>query len=267
MLNDLLAQWDLLHLKSWIRALLLPPVPLLALALLLVWWPGRRWRVALTAVLASLYLLGTPAVGAWLIEVLNDPPPPLTAAQRQTLKGAPQTAVLVLGAGRESSVPELDGAPDLTPLAVARLRHGVRLARELNLPLGFSGGVGHAASAGLDEAAVAARIARQEFGVSMRWQENRSRDTLENARFSTTMLHRDGIRRIVLVTDASHQRRALAAFERAAAEQGVTMAVLPATMGLPKDGPMDARDWIPTPRGWQWSWLAVYEWLGRLGGA
>lgn len=267
MFNDLLAQWNLLHLKPWIRALLLPPVPLLLLALLLVWWPGRRWRVALTALLAGLYLLATPAVGAWLIQVLTDPPPPLGAAQRRTLAGAPQTAVLVLGAGRDASVPELDGAPDLTHLGVARLRHGARLAREAGLPLGYSGGVAHGAAPGLDEAAVAARIARQEFGLTLRWQENRSRDTLENARFSIRQLHRDGIRRIVLVTDASHQRRALAAFERAAAEQGVTMAVLPAPVGLPGDGPTTPGDWMASPRGMLWSWLAVYEWLGRLGGA
>lgn len=267
MLNDLLAHADLLHWKPAIRALLLPPVPLLLLALALVWWPGRRWRLGLTALLAALYLLGTPAVGAWLIDLLTEPPPPLSAAQRQALTAAPQTAVLVLGGGRYAAVPELDGAPDLTPLSLARLRHGARLARETGLPLGFSGGLGHGASPGADEASVAARIAQQEFGVPLRWQENRSRDTLENARLSTALLHRDGIRRIVLVTDATHQRRALAAFARAAAEQGVTMTVQPATMGLPDEGRNAAMDWVPAPRGALWSWLAFYEWFGQLGGA
>jgi len=267
MLNDLLAQADLLHWKPLFRSLLLPPTPLLLLALLLLWWPGRRWRLVPSALLLGVYLLSTQAVGAWLIRVLTDPPPPLTTAQRQTHKGAPQTAVLVLGAGRQAAVPELDGAPDLTPLALARLRHGARLARETGLPLAFSGGVGHGAGPGADEAAVAARVARQEFGVPLRWQEGRSRDTLESARLSTALLHREGIRRIVLVTDATHQRRALAAFARAAGEQGVTMAVLPATVGLPAPGPTSLADWVATPRGAQWSWLAFYEWFGRLAGA
>jgi uncharacterized SAM-binding protein YcdF (DUF218 family) len=272
MFNDLFSQLDLLHLKPIVRALLLPPVPLLLLALGWLWWPRRGdaappRRLGLSLLLASLWLVGTPAVGTWLTLALTQPPPPLSAAQRQALTGARDAAVLVLGAGREPVALELDGAPDLTPLSLARLRHGAWLSRQTGLPLGYSGGLGHGSAPGPDEAQVAARVAQQELGLPLRWREDRSRDTRENARFSVAMLHRDGIRRIVLVTHAAHQRRALAAFERALADQGLAMTLLPAPVAWPTGQLGHAGDWLPTPRGLQLSWMAVYEALGRWGGA
>lgn len=270
MFNDLLSQWDLLHLKPLVRALLLPPVPLLLLALALLWWPRRGAtppRAGLTLMLVALWLVGSPAVGSWLVVRLTEPPPPLSAKQRQALAGARDAAVLVLGAGREPVALELDGAPDLTPLSLARLRHGAWLARQMGLPLAYSGGLGHGSAPGPDEAQVAARVAQQELGVALRWREDRSRDTRENARYSVAMLHRDGVRRIVLVTHAAHQRRALAAFERALAEQGLSVALFPAPVAWPTGQLGHLGDWLPTPRGLAQSWMAVYEALGRLGGA
>jgi uncharacterized SAM-binding protein YcdF (DUF218 family) len=269
-MNELLTQMDLLHWKPVLRALLLPPVPLLLLLLALVllpWRGGQRVRGALLLAVAGLWFTATPVGGAWLMQTLTQPPPALNAAQRLALVGAPNTAVLVLGAGRDAAVAEFDGRADLTPLALARLRYGVWLARQTRLPLGFSGGLGHGLEPGPSEAALAAQVARQEFGLALRWREDRSRDTRENARLSVALLQRDGVRQIVLVTHAAHQRRALAGFRQAIAEQGAAITLLPAPMGGPANGPVVAMDWVPTPRGLQLSWMAVYEWLGQLGGA
>lgn len=269
-MNEFLTQWDLLHLKPLVRVLLLPPVPLLLLLAalaLLPWRTGRLVRVLVLAASVGLWLLGTPAVGHWLVQVLTRPPAPLSAVQRHALVGAPNTAILVLGAGRDAAVPEYDGAPDLAPLGLARLRYGAWLARQTGLPLGYSGGVGHAAAAGASEAQIAALVVQRDQGLRLRWREGRSRDTRENARFSVAMLQADGIRQIVLVTDASHQRRALAMFRLAIAEQPSPITVLPAPMNLSSPGGRDFFDWVPTPRGLQQSWTAVYEFIGRLAGA
>lgn len=269
-MNELLTQWDLLHWKPLARAVLLPPAPLLLLLAalaLLPWRGGRLVRLLVLACAVALWLLGTPAGGHWLVQVLTQPPPPLSAAQRLALVGADNTAILVLGGGRDVAVPEYDNAPDLVPLGLARLRYGAWLARQTRLPLGYSGGVGHAAAAGVSEAQIAALVARRDHGLPLRWLEDRSRDTRENARYSVAMLHASGVRQIVLVTDASHQRRALANFRQAIADQGWPITVLPAPMNMPRPGTADLFDWVPTPRGLQQSWMAVYEWIGRLAGA
>ena len=72
-----------------------------------------------------------------------------------------------------------------------------------------------AEAGGSTEAAIADRIAREEFGLPLRWREDRSRDTRENAAASVRLLRAAGVRRIVLVTHAWHMPRALRAFQEA----------------------------------------------------
>ena len=52
----------------------------------------------------------------------------------------------------------------------------------------------------------------KEFNVPVRWTESRSMTTHENAAYSSELLKRDGVSRVLLVTHAWHMRRAMAAF-------------------------------------------------------
>jgi uncharacterized SAM-binding protein YcdF (DUF218 family) len=268
-MNDWLVLWGMEAWKPALRTLLMPPLSLLLLLLLAAWLVRRRPRLAQTlAVLAAMLLwaFSTPLVGHGLVEVLTQPPPPLSAARIAALAGAPHTAILVLGAGRRPEAPEY-AAPDLSPLGLARLRHAWWLARQTGLPLGYSGGIGHGAEDGPTEADAARQVTQRDHGVPLRWAEDRSRDTNENARYSVAMLQADGITQVVLVTHGFHQRRALAAFERAIARSGKTMQLVPAPMGLnpPLQGAW--RDVLPGPDGLDHSRWALHEWLGRLAGA
>ena len=287
-MNELFIGLGILGWKPWLGSLLLPPVPLLLLVLVGVWLlvgrrqpsrptgptllrgPSQRRRVlgwaCLLAGLIGLWLAATTALGATLVRVLTDPPPPLSAAQRAGLRGAPHTAILVLGAGRQLQAPEY-GTADLRPLTLQRLRYGLWLARQTGLPVGYSGGLGHGASAGPTEADVAGRIAERDFGLRLRWLEDQSRDTDENARFSLRLLHADGVQTVVLVTHDFHQRRALAAFARASQRDGVTMAVLPAPLGGRAASALGLADWLPSADGFALTRNALHEWLGRLAGA
>jgi uncharacterized SAM-binding protein YcdF (DUF218 family) len=92
--------------------------------------------------------------------------------------------------------------------------------------------------------------------VPVKWIEPRSRDTFENAAFSAAMLRTDGIRRILLVTDAMHMPRARAAFERAGME------VVSAPTLFFGGQARSPGAWVPSAEGMRRSWYAMYELLG-----
>lgn len=268
-LNDLLSSLGLGAAKGLLSLLVLPPAsPLLAAAAGALM--RRRWPRLGTALIAGgllvMWLLCLPAVGIGLANGLTRPPQALTAVQVAALQRAPHTAVLVLGAGRRALAPEY-GMVDLSPLTAERLRYGVWLARRTGLPLGYSGGLSPWVRPGASEADAAALVAQRDFGVALRWREDRSRDTDENARYSVAMLKADGITQIVLVTHDMHQRRALAAFDRAMQRQGVQMRLVPAPVAVRVPGPLVPGDFWPTLEGLQRSLYALHEWLGLLAGA
>ncbi|GCL61956.1 YdcF family protein [Pseudaquabacterium pictum] len=268
-MNDWLVHWGLEAWKPALRALVMPPVPMLLLVLLGLALvrrrPGLGRSLAVLGVLAT-WLVCTPWAGHLLQQALTRPPPPLAAAQVASLRQAPGTAILVLGAGRRTLMLEY-GQPDLTPLTLERLRYGWWLARQTGLPLGYSGGVGHGARDGVTEADAVALVTVRDHGVPLRWAEGRSRDTNENARYSVAMLQAAGITRLVLVTHGFHQQRALAAFGRAIANSGRPMALVAAPVGLRPPPTPALGDFLPGHDGLAHSIWAVHEWLGWLAGA
>lgn len=268
-MNTLFVALGMEHWKAGLGALLLPPLPLLLLALLGALLPARRRRLGQALVLlatAGLWAACAPGVGATLLEALTQPPPALSAQRIARLAGAPRTAILVLGAGRNAEAPEY-GAPDLKPLTLFRLRYGLWLARQTGLPVGYSGGIGHGSADGPTEAEAARQVARRDFGVTLRWLEDRSRDTRENAIHSVAMLHAAGIEQVLLVTHGVDQRRALRNFDRAIRQAGVTMQVIAAPMGLQRPVDWELGDWLPSAEGLALTRWALHEWLGWWAGA
>ncbi|WP_341648475.1 YdcF family protein [Thauera humireducens] len=92
------------------------------------------------------------------------------------------------------------------------MRYGARLARTTGLPLLVSGGgIGNETA----EAVLMKSALEEDFGLTVRWAEARSRDTRENALFSAQILREADVRHVLLVTHAMHMPRAQAAFESA----------------------------------------------------
>ena len=116
----------------------------------------------------------------------------------------------------------------------------------------------------MPEAQVAARIAANEFGRPLKWIEDGSRDTRENAARSVALLRAAGIRRIVLVTHGWHMPRALRAFEAAA---GSDIRIEAAPMGLARGAETPALTWMPTTQGMALVRNVLRELLGRIAGA
>lgn len=268
-MNNLFHLLGIEDLKPALGALLLPPVPLLLLVLMSARLMPRRRLLAWCGLLVAclgLWTMCTTAVGDALMQALLTTPPALSSTQISQLKRAPKTAIVVLGAGRTLLAPEY-GEATLKPMTVERLRYGLWLARQTALPVAYSGGLGYGNEPGPSEAEVAARVAKQEFGQSLRWTEERSRDTQENAIYTLALLAPQGIEHIVLVTHGFHMQRALADFERAKQASKVHITIQPAPMDLRADRPLDLGDWIPSREGFTRTHLALHEWLGRMMGA
>ncbi|MBB4841518.1 uncharacterized SAM-binding protein YcdF (DUF218 family) [Paucibacter oligotrophus] len=258
-------------LKPFVLALLLPPTPFLLLALLGLVLQGRQgpWGRGLVLTgLLGVWLSCSDAAGQALARHVLQLPPGLSGAQLMALKSESQqnqdVAILVLGAGARRMVPEYLG-PRLKTRSLERLQYGVWLSRQLQAPLGFSGGIGWNARQGeLSEGELAQAAVQKEYLSQFRWLESKSRDTVENARLSLPLLKAEGIHKVLLVTHDMHMPRALRAFQ---AESQGQLEIIAAPLGLAAEGGQtDWEDWIPSWEGLQRVQYAVYEGLGLLAG-
>ncbi|TDP74168.1 YdcF family protein [Roseateles toxinivorans] len=268
-MNDLLIALGLLSWKPLLGALVMPPVPFVLLTLigaaLLRRRPFAGWAGVIVGCL-GVWLMGTGAVGGALTERLEAQHPAVGPEQLSWLRQQPKTAIIVLGAGRILLAPEY-GETDLRPMTHERLRYGIWLSRKSGLPLGYSGGLAHGAEPGHSEAQIAARLAEDVYRHPLRWTEDRSRDTNENAIRTLELLAPQGIERIVVVTHGYHMPRAIAAFERAKQRAGSAVAIQAAPMGLHVQRGLRPGDWLPSRGGYTLTLLALHEMLGRWMGA
>lgn len=247
------------ELKPVLTALVMPPAaPLLLLGLGLLWRKRALGGLLCLLGLASLWLLSCNAVAVWLAQTLlpqTSALPPATAAT--ALHARQVQAVVVLGGGVRPTSPEY-ATPQPTADTAGRLRYGVWLARQAKLPLAFAGGVGWANSgtAAPSEGAMARALVTQDYGLALRWVDDRSRDTAENAAYMQALLAPEGVQRIALVTHAWHMPRAQQAFERA----GFTVTPAPTGFTLPQQRKL--LEWLPTGYGLLASREVLREWLG-----
>jgi uncharacterized SAM-binding protein YcdF (DUF218 family) len=272
MIADWLTSAGLGTLKPVLAALVLPPVPFIALALVGAGFArarprAARWLVVLAC--AGLWFASCLGTARWAERHWLAEPAALDVAQRSQLRarsaaGEP-IAIVVLGGGMSGLAPEY-GAADLSGASLARLRYGVWLGRETGLPVAASGGLGWAStgSAAPPEAARMAEIARAELATPLRWAETASRDTHENAVNTVAMLRAAGIRQIVLVTQGWHMPRALREFRAAAAGGAPPLRITPAPCGQAYEAAATWLDWMPSGGGALRLQEVLHEVIARL---
>jgi uncharacterized SAM-binding protein YcdF (DUF218 family) len=243
-----------------LKHVVLPPLGfawLFALAWVLLRRRPRTSRWLLGAGLLLVYLSAIPLASAWLAGVGG-----LDTAAATTAK--PQ-AIVVLGAGRGLIIDARDQVISAAPSSptLERMLTGAQLQKNTGLPLLVSGGSvdGRAPT----EAAVMRDGLRRDFGVPVRWVEDRSRNTVENARFSAALLRADGVSAVILVTSGFHLKRARMLFEA----QGIAVQPWAAQTPVPAvdlphgtRGPVTWRDFWPSTRALDDTFMACNEIAG-----
>jgi uncharacterized SAM-binding protein YcdF (DUF218 family) len=189
-----------------LKALLLPPGPLVVLAAV-GWLLRKRWPAFAPCLLwlglGLIYVLSTPLIASLLLYGLQlDPALTIDAARRAD-------AIVVVSGDMSANAPEY-GGDTVGGLTLQRLRYAAYLQRRTSLPILVTGGRLSPPSEPL--ATLMARTLTSEFGVPVRWTEDRSQTTYENAVLSADVLRGSGVHTILLVTHAWHMPRAKAAF-------------------------------------------------------
>ena len=246
-------------LRYLLKQMLMPP-GLFLLLLGMAWWlRHRRPRLAggcLAFGALGLWAMCTPWVVQHAARALEREP--VLAPEAWPTLASQAQAIVVLGAGRERGDPAWPEADQPSAYALERLRYAARLAKASGLPLLTSGGLHYGAPP--SEAQMMANSLQTDFGVAVKWQEGLSRTTWENAQFSAPLLHEQGVRRVVLVTQAWHMPRARWSFEQAGIE------VVPAPMGfLGNDQSRPFGGWLPESRAMAQSGALLNEFVGWVG--
>lgn len=220
------------QLTNALAALLIPPGLLIVLmvgGLVLHGRYPRLGRALLIGGLAGLYVCSTPVTAHFLLRHWEGAPTPT-----ETIGTA--QAIVILGGGKYPQAPEY-GGDTVIGSTLVRLRYAAHLHRRTGLPILVSGGSPEGSA--VTEALAMRRVLESEFMVPVRWAEDSSGNTLENARLSYRMLAAENIRTIYLVTHAWHMPRAQLAFE------GAGFRIIPAATAYTTRYRLTVLDFLP----------------------
>jgi uncharacterized SAM-binding protein YcdF (DUF218 family) len=238
---------------NFIAAFLLPPLNLLMLFALGMFLLYRRRKFAkplLLAVFVLLWVASTPYVADSALHLLESRTSALDS-QRQDAD-----AIVILGGGTYFHAPEFAGQDTIIEHTLVRLRYGARLYRETGKQILVTGGrpMGNSVS----EAQQMRAALHEDFRVLVRWTEDDSDNTFENARFSFRILKQHGIKKIYLVTHAWHMPRSAGEFRRAGFE------VVEAPTAFTTRSRTDIFTFLPNAKALHDSEIFVHEVIGLL---
>jgi len=238
-----------------VKGLILPPGGLILLFLagfFLV--RGVLGRILIFIGISVLTLMCLPKVAGGLMAGV-EPYPALTP---EALAATDAEAILILSAGRYSWAPEY-GGDTVGSNSLQRVRYGAFVHRKTGLPVYITGGSPPPREPPVGR--LIAKVLEEEYAIVPAGVEDQSLTTAENARFAAEMLRRDGIGHVLLVTQAWHMPRAVAAFSRVGVETTPAPTSFKHREG---DLPTDYRDWLPSADAFLASYHAAHEYLGQV---
>ena len=243
---------------NFIAAFLLPPLSLLlvlALGLFLLYRRRKYAKPLLLAAFGLLWLASTPYFAEGALHLLETRTAAL-GSQHLNKQSQAADAIVILGGGTYFHAPEYAGQDTVNEQTLLRLRYGARLQRETGKPILVTGGkpLGNQ----LSEAQQMRASLEQDFRVPVRWIEDMSDNTFENARYSFQTLQKAGIKKIYLVTHAWHMPRSADVFRRAGFE------VVEAPTAFTTRYRVDLMAFLPRAESLRDSKIFVHEVIGLL---
>lgn len=243
-------------LKKIITPFLLPPGIFIlfigAIGVMLTF--TRRWRIGLLnlSLVLLMWTLSTAPVANFLM---------LGLESEFSIPANPSGDVIILlGGGIIDRVPDLTGTAAPSPLMMGRIVTAVRLYKRLGLPIIVTGGRVFGDGA-VSEAPVVKRFL-VDLGVpeSIITEEDRARNTAQNARLTAAICHQQGYSRPILLTAAYHLKRARMAFDAT----GMTVTPFPAYFLGSGDHAYTWYHLLPRAAALYTSANALYEYIGGL---
>ena len=196
-----------------IAGFLLPPLNLLllfALGIFLLYRASKFAKPVIIAAFLLFWIVSTPFYAESALQLLERQTTALDVSRQNA------DAIVVLGAGTYFKALEYGEQDTVDGGTLIRLRYGAKLHRETGKPVLVTAGkpMGNQISGAQQMRAVL----EQEFHIPVRWSEDSSDNTYENALYSYHILQKEGIRKIYLVTHGWHMPRSADVFRRAGFE-------------------------------------------------
>ena len=199
--------------------LLLPPMNFLIPMLLAIFFRGRIKQI----LVVLSFLLAVAQSSIWLPNFLALQIERYPALHPEDFAGKGAQAIVVLGAGRYLA-PREYGYDILSKNSLERVRFASKIYRATHVPILVTGG--NPEGGQLSEGETMKIALENDFGIPVKWLEDQSLSTSENAVNSFEILKKEKIKKIILVSHAVHLFRAVPTFEHAGFE------VIPAPLGF-----------------------------------
>ena len=259
--------------RNIIAELLMPPSIWIALALFaLIFFrkPSKLKTTLIGVSVVMIWMTSTTAFSQWFYKVSDHwmhwtQPINLTelAKQEKSQSAFKQNhqAIVILGGGIRAGakeIPEYQNQ-DVSSEAITRLRTGARLAKVTHLPILVTGGRPDKVKAeDLPEGKLMAMILEKELQTPVKWIEDQSNTTQENAQFSAKILKQNQIDTIYLVTHVWHMPRSKMIFEK----EGLKVISVP--LGYHYKNPLTPLDYFPKGEGLTKTREIWHELLGNI---
>lgn len=212
---------------------------------------ARVARVVAWCAWGSTWVMSTPAVAGWLVYWAESRGPALDVALAG--RDPERSALVVLAAGMRSHDPSVLPRERLDAPTTQRVLTAARLWKEHRFGLVVLSGSPPPQTVCMEDLITTLGVPAERVV-----REPRSDNTRENAAFTADILRARGIETVVMVTSATHLRRAVEAFERAGVH------VIPAAADVAGPNRIGLDSLLPSSWSMSRTHVVLHEVLGRL---
>jgi len=159
-------------------------------------------------------------------------------------------AIVILGGGL--SYKSHFQETDISRHTLERIRFAVFLQKKLSLPILVSG----------KEADIMKQVIESEFNGKVTFLENKSKTTAENAKFSFSILKKNNIKKVYLVTTSWHLKRAEYLFHKYA--KGINLIPISGLYYSNKNFRVFATDFLPNMHTYYFQNIILHEQIALL---